>query len=162
MNSIILKRIFIIDNALMYFFILAYFLGIFINLKIIIANIFAIYIFLFLIYLNIKHLIGIIFLIKERNVYIQEWFYMAFALFVSILYIVQAIPIMIFIIERIEYVNDPKIRSLFGMVIFNIIMSSGLILSMLYCNRYIKNIKIKVYYNIIVPSVYFVFLFNNI
>jgi len=146
----------------MYFFILAYFLGIFINLKIIIANIFAIYIFLFLIYLNIKHLIGIIFLIKERNVYIQEWFYMAFALFVSILYIVQAIPIMIFIIERIEYVNDPKIRSLFGMVIFNIIMSSGLILSMLYCNRYIKNIKIKVYYNIIVPSVYFVFLFNNI
>ena len=155
MSSILLKRIFIIDNVLMYFFILIYFLGIFI------ANIFAVYIFLFLIYLNIKHLIGIIFLIKEKNVYIKEWFYMAFTLFVSILYIIQAFPVMIFIIERIEYVNDPKIRSLFGIVIFNIIMSSGLLLSMLYYNRYIKNIKIKVYYNIIVPSVYFVFLLNS-
>jgi hypothetical protein len=168
-NGNLMKKIFIIDNILMYLFIISILSILLINLdsKITIANYtveyFNFYVFIFLLYLNIKHIIAIVLLIKERNIYFKDFFYLMFSLLVSTLYIIHTIPIFIIIFEGIEFINDdPKTKILvnesFGLILFDIIMASGLLLSMLCFNRYIYKIHIKKYYNIIVPSVYLLFI----
>jgi hypothetical protein len=154
--NILIKKLFAFDNILMCVFIILYFTNIYlfeISGYSIINNITSFYMVLFFIYINFKHLAGIVILIKDKQkIVIRDFLYLPLQIIVSAVYLINAMYGIEFIINNIEYLNENQKTNY--MVIFDIIMAFGLIFSMIKYNRIINNKIIRIYYNIIVSCVY--------